>query len=202
MKLQREYQDLLTQVNQIKPFKVIGKGRGYVPWHYNEEGNYVRAFYEENLTEGYNSSRVEKLVSEIENNSRLSTQEKIKLEEIISNSVTKEKSYDPNGRISRGALNILFMKGKNVTGVTRGHKLASYQGLKLHALVYTNYIERKKTVTIDGVFGSDEKVEEKKIYTWVLELTEYGKQESRRLARQGERVAYNDLKNLQKLGLI
>jgi len=193
----REYtlEELEEKVKNVKPFKMVKQGRG----SFYENGRWK---WEENETEGYNVSMVQSLVDQIECSEILTVNQKIKLERTISDKITKHGDFR---NINRGAMNVFLMVKNGATAFTRGHKLASLQGLKKHALVFSDYKEVTKTISvpaIEGVMGGESMSETKTMYVYILSLTEFGKSKSRELARQGERVARKDLRNLHKLGMI
>lgn len=190
----RNYEELKAFIiEKVKPFKLIAPAR------------YENYRYQPRQAEGLDPSEIDTLVGEIETNSTLSISQKIKLEEMISERVNKERNYPSYGAVNRGLYNVLLMVRNNATGMRKGYRLTSTEGLKKHALVFTTYRKVKRTYIVEGledVVGSKGRVEEKEVQIYVLGLTEFGKQELSNLNYKGQRVVNKEKMRLHKLGEI
>ena len=204
------FNELMAFIKEnVKPFKVLEKGKG---WFRGEYG----FTYEEDKTEGFDYSDIDKIVSVIEEREDFTKQEKINLETEIAKRVNESGNgrYTTEECLGRGTLNILLMIKKGVEGFQSRFKLSSVNGLKKHALVYTKVIKTKKVITYENV--SDNRVlglterqsQEKFIYDYAICLTEYAKDKINNryswnsLENKAKRIVQKDLHNLRMLGEI
>jgi len=147
---------------------------------------------------------VDSISERIEECEGLTEAQRVELEKMISVNAGNQYAYDSTTQLGRSTLNMLLMFKNKANGFISSHRLSDISGLRLHALVYSNWVDVEVEETCNPIPGvtivSTTKTVTKNIR--VIRLTSYGKIKLRELAQKGERIVKKDMHNLRQLGFI